>query len=141
MTEEQTNGSDPSPESPAPPADAPADGGSEAAAPSTSDEHTMGMLCHLLGIFTWFLGPLIIWVIKKDQSAFVNDQGKEALNFQITIGIAYIAAGVVTCLTLGIASPLGLVVWVVSLIFCIMGTIAANGGERYRYPIAIRLIK
>src|ERR1043165_9293283 len=52
------------------------------------DAVTMGMLCHLLGIFTWFLGPLIIWLIKKDQHPFVDDQGKESLNFQITTAIA-----------------------------------------------------
>jgi Domain of unknown function (DUF4870) len=50
-----------------------------------SEDKTMAMLCHLLGIVTWFLGALIIWLIKKDQSKFVDDQGKEALNFQITL--------------------------------------------------------
>src|ERR1700761_2896163 len=52
------------------------------------DSVTMGMLCHLLGIPIGFLGPLIIWLVKKDTSPFVDDQGKEALNFQITRLIA-----------------------------------------------------
>jgi len=52
------------------------------------EDKTMAMLCHLLGILTAFLGPLIIWLVKKDQSPFVDDQGKEALNFQITLVIA-----------------------------------------------------
>ncbi len=107
----------------------------------TSDEKTMALLCHLLGIFTWFIGALIIWLIKKDQSAFVNEHGKEALNFQITIGIGYIIAGIVTCLTLGIGSPLSIVVWVVDVVFCILATVAANQGRMYRYPISIRLVK
>jgi uncharacterized Tic20 family protein len=107
----------------------------------TSDERTMAMLAHLLGIFTWFLGALIIWLIKKDQSAFVNDQGKEALNFQITLGIAYVAMGIVTCLTLGIGVILAPVIGIVAIVFMIIAAIAANKGERYRYPICIRLMK
>jgi len=106
-----------------------------------SDDKTMALLCHLLGIFTWFLGALIIWLIKKDQSRFIDHHGKEALNFQITVGIAYIAAGVITCLTLGIGSPLTAIVWVVNLVFCILATVAANNGQLYRYPISIRLVK
>src|SRR5712692_9143515 len=51
------------------------------------EEKTMAMLCHLLGIVTWFLGALIIWLIKKDQSKFVDDQGKETLKFQLTLFI------------------------------------------------------
>src|SRR4051794_33293223 len=56
--------------------------------PPDKDSITMGMLCHLLGIFTSFLGPLIIWLMKKDQSPWVDDQGKESLNFQIVALIA-----------------------------------------------------
>lgn len=100
----------------------------------------MAMLAHLLAIFTWFIGPLIIWLTQKDTSAFVDDQGKEALNFQITIGIAYIALGVLACLTLGLGSILLPVVGIINLIFCILACVAANRGERFRYPFAIRLI-
>jgi hypothetical protein len=113
----------------------PADGGEP-----TSDERTMAMLAHLLAIFTWFIGPLVIWLIKKDTSAFVDDQGKEALNFQITIGIAYLAAGALTCVTLGIGSPLTMAVYAVNLVFTILATVEANKGVRYRYPFALRLI-
>ena len=121
---------EPPPSAPAPP---PADG------EIASDERTMAMLAHLLAIFTWFIGPLIIWLIKKDSSEFVDDQGKEALNFQITIGIAWIASGLLTCVAIGLfIMP---VVFVANLIFCILATVAANGGQRYRYPVAIRLIK
>ena len=101
----------------------------------------MAMLAHLLAIFTWFLGPLIIWLTQKETSAFVDDQGKEALNFQITIGLAYVAVGVATCVTLGLGSILAPVVGIVNLVFCILACVAANKGERYRYPFAIRLIK
>ena len=70
---------------------------------SQSDERTMGMLAHILGGVTNFLGPLIIWLIKKDESPFVNDQGKEALNFQITIAIGYVVM-------MGVAAFCGLVI-------------------------------
>jgi uncharacterized Tic20 family protein len=109
-------------------------------APS-KDDRTMAMLAHLLAIFTGFLGPLIIWLVKKDQSAFVNDQGKEALNFQLTVLIAWIAGGILTCVTLGIGMVFLPIIWIGNLVLCILATIAANKGEAYRYPFAIRLIK
>ncbi len=106
--------------------------------PPTSDDKTVGMLCHLGGIF-WLLPPLIIWLIKKDQSKFVDDQGKESLNFQITMAIAHAICLVLTFVVIG--AFLWPVIWLVNLIFCIMGGMAANKGEKYRYPFAIRLIK
>jgi uncharacterized Tic20 family protein len=103
-------------------------------------DKTMGMLCHLLGIFVGFLGPLIIWLVKKDQDAFVNDQGKEALNFQITVIIAWFVGGITVPL-FGIGCIVLPVVAIGNLVFCIMGAVAANKGENYRYPWALRLIK
>src|SRR4051794_22840279 len=66
--------------------------------PPTKDAVTMGMLCHLLGIFTGFLGPLIIWLLKKDEHPFIDDQGKEALNFQIVAMLATFACLLGFCL-------------------------------------------
>ncbi len=107
--------------------------------PLTGDEKTMAMLCHLLGIFTGFLGSLIIWLIKKDESAFVNDQGKEALNFQLTVLIGYVISCILIMVFIGMALfPL---LWICNIIFCIMGAVAANRGELYRYPVKIRFIK
>jgi len=104
-----------------------------------SDEKTMGLLCHLLAIFTGFLGPLIIWLIKKDESQFVDVCGKEALNFQITVFIAMVGAGVLTFVIIGVfLVPL---IWAADLIFCIVATVKANAGEAYRYPISIRFVK
>jgi len=108
-------------------------------APPTSEERTMAMLCHLLAIFTWVLAPLIIWLLKKEESSFIDDQGKEALNFQITIAIAYAVGVVLSCI--GVGFLLILAVWVVDIVFCILATVAANRGERYRYPLSIRLVK
>ncbi len=122
--------------SPSPtPSPAPADSGGS----PTTDEKTMAMLAHLLGIVTSFLGALLIWLIKKDQSEFVNDQGKEALNFQITFVLAYAACVALTFVVIGcFLMP---VIVICNIIFCIMGALAANKGQRYRYPVAIRLIK
>lgn len=107
-----------------------------------NDEKTMGLLSHILGAVTTFVGPLIIWLIKKDESPFVDDQGKEALNFQITILIGYVAAAIVTMIpVIGcIGALLYPVFGIVSLIFGILGGIEANKGVAYRYPFALRLI-
>jgi len=107
-----------------------------------SDEKTMGMLSHILGAVTSFVGPLIIWMIKKDESPFVNDQGKEALNFQITVVIGYVVAMILTfvplvgCVTVILFPALG----IASLVFGILGGLDANKGKPYRYPFALRLI-
>jgi uncharacterized Tic20 family protein len=81
-------------------------------------------------------------MIKKDESPFVNDQGKEALNFQITVVIAYVVSiimgfiPVVQC----VAFVFYPAVWVASLVFSILGGLEANKGNAYRYPFALRLI-
>jgi uncharacterized Tic20 family protein len=105
----------------------------------SKDARTFAMLAHLLAIFTSFLGPLVIWLVKKDEHPFVDEQGKEALNFQITVAIAYIVAGLLSFLCIGFL--LFPAVWVVNLIFCIMACVAVNKGEHYRYPVSIRFIK
>jgi uncharacterized Tic20 family protein len=109
--------------------------------PPDNDSRTMGMLSHLLGIFTSVLAPLIIWLLKKDEKPFVDDQGKEALNFQLTVLIAYVASMLLTCVTLGFGGLLFIPLFVIVIIFGIMGAVAANKGEAYRYPVNIRMIK
>jgi hypothetical protein len=104
----------------------------------TKDDKTMGMLAHLLGILG-FLGPLIIWLIKKDTSPFVNDQGKEALNFHLTLLIGLIIGLATSCLGIGLVIITA--VWILGVIFSIMGAMQANAGVAYRYPFAIRFIK
>ena len=110
----------------------------ESMQPPTKDECTMGMLVHLLAIFTGFIGPLIIWLIKKDESKFVDDQGKESLNFIITMIIAHLVAGVLWCAFIGIFITFVLIP--VQLVFNILAGVAANKGEWYRYPVCLRLI-
>lgn len=102
------------------------------------DARTMGMLAHLLGIFS-FLGPLIIWLLKKDEHPFVDDQGKEALNFQISLIIYYFIAGILCLILIGILLVFALLI--VHYVFAILAAVKANQGEYYRYPLTIRFIK
>ena len=112
------------------------------AAPSqVKDERMWAMLAHLSGIFFSFIGPLVIWLIQKDKMPFVDDQGKEALNFQITVAIAWVAAGILAGITFGIGALLFPALGIADLVFCIMAGMKANEGVEYRYPINIRFIK
>ena len=113
--------------------------------PVSSEERTFGMLCHLLAFsgliipFGTIIGPLVMWLIKKDKSPYVNDQGKEAVNFQISCAIYAIISGVLTLLFIGVLLLIALgIFW---LIFVIIASIKANEGKPYRYPMTIRFIK
>lgn len=103
-----------------------------------SDDTTMAMLSHLLGLLVSWIGPLVIYLIKRDESPYVRDQSAEALNFQITMFIAYMVCFVLAFVLIGFF--LLPVVWLISLIFHIQAAIAANKGENYRYPMSIRLV-
>lgn len=122
-----------------------------------AEEKTWGMLAHLsslLGALVtsalgggWgcFIGPLIVWLVKKDTMPFVDDQGKESLNFNITVGIASLVLFVLVVMTLGIgiliAAPLWAILWIYWLVCTIIASIRANEGVAYRYPLTLRLIK
>ncbi|MFC3717143.1 DUF4870 domain-containing protein [Luteimonas soli] len=92
-----------------------------------------------------FIGPLIIWLVKKDTMPFVDDQAKEALNFNITVGIVFFALFLLAFLTLGlglvIAIPLWIIIGIAWLVFTIIAAIKANEGVAYRYPFTLRLVK
>ncbi len=117
-------------------------GGDQPQQPSeqiSKDARTWAMLCHLLAIFTGFIAPLVIWLVKKDEDPFVNNHGKESLNFQITVFIAMFVSGLLTFACIGfLLMP---AVWIVDIIFCVIATLKANNGELYRYPVSIRFIK
>lgn len=105
----------------------------------SSDEKTMAILSHVLAIVTSFLGPLVIYLVKKDESAFVAEHAKESLNFQITILILYILSFLLIIVLIGI-----LLIWllsIASLVLIIVATIKASEGKIYRYPFNFRLIK
>ena len=106
----------------------------------------MGMLCHLLSLslfvgipFGNILGPLIIWLIKKDQFPFVNDQGKESLNFQISVTIYYIVAAVLMLALIGFLLLPAIAIF--AIVEVIMASVKASKGIPFRYPLSIRFIK
>jgi uncharacterized Tic20 family protein len=106
-------------------------------APS-QDDRNLAMIAHLLGIFTFFVGPLIIWLIKKDQSQFVEKEAREALNFQITLLIGHVIASFLMIILIGFA--LEFVIVIINIIFSILGAVAASKGQVYTYPFALRLV-
>ena len=107
--------------------------------PPTSDEKTMAMLSHILTLVAGFIPPLVIWLVKKDESKFVGENAKESLNFMITLIIGYIIA--IVTMIIGIGFILVFVLWIGQLILVIMATIKTNDGKIYRYPVNLRLIK
>ena len=115
----------------------------ESSVDGNSEDRTLALITHLSGILLGFIVPLIIWLINKDKSdkAFLIDQSKEALNFTITLLIVYVVLTVLAPFTLGLTGLVSMLVWVVSLILFIMAGLAAYKGERYRYPVTLRLIK
>ncbi len=124
---------------------------------SSADERQWAMFAHLSallgGLVTsgwggsvgFFIGPLIIWLMKKDTMPFVDDQAKEALNFAITISIVCVALVMLTILSLGIGLlltvPLMMAVGIAALVMIIIAAMKAHEGVAYRYPIALRLVK
>ncbi|MCK4873797.1 MAG: DUF4870 domain-containing protein [Phycisphaerales bacterium] len=107
-----------------------------AAAPA---ERQWGVFVHLSGLMTIFtifclLIPLVIWLAKRGESPYLDDHGKEAVNFQLSILLYTVVGGILTC---GI---LAIVCLVLNIIFAIKASIAANRGEFYRYPICIRFL-
>jgi uncharacterized protein len=104
--------------------------------PPTSDEKTLALLSHVLTLAVGFIAPLIIYLIKKDESPFITAHAKESLNFQITIFIIII---VLFITIIGIL--LAWIVGIVALVLVIMATIKASEGKLYKYPFSLRLIK
>jgi uncharacterized Tic20 family protein len=112
----------------------------------TKDDKLFGMLCHLTALAGFILpiagvvlGPLVIWMIKKNEMPFADDQGKEALNFNITMLIAGFVSFLLVAVAIGaILLPVVVIYW---LIYTIIASMKANEGVYYRYPIAIRFIK
>ncbi|MGN6153158.1 MAG: DUF4870 domain-containing protein [Lysobacteraceae bacterium] len=105
------------------------------------DQRTLALITHLSCIVLGFIVPLIIWLVNKDQQGkdFVNDQAKEALNFQITLLFAYVIGTVLSVILIGFF--ISFAAWIACIVFSIIGGLKANSGEAYRYPFAIRLIK
>ena len=113
--------------------------------PPQSNIRTWIVLCHasaLLGVFFHFfghiLGPLIVWLAKRHESAEIDAHGKEALNFQLSM-LIYDAVAAVLCFVL-IGIPILILLWIMNTIFVIIASLQASDGKLYRYPLTIRFL-
>jgi len=103
-----------------------------------SDEKTWGIIANISIPFFWFLGPLIAYLMYKDRSEWLKRVSTETLNFSILFSIAQLVGWITAFITFGL---INLVVGIVALVFCILGTIAASKHEFYKYPVNVRFIK
>ena len=109
----------------------------------SQEERVIGMLCHfaafagfIIPVIGSLLGPLIVWQIKKHESEFVDFHGKEAVNFQLTMLIAYFISFILMFVIIGIPMMIGLAIY--ALVVIIIAGVKANDGIYFRYPFAIR---
>jgi len=117
----------------------------------SKDVRMWAMFCHLGGLAGLIMpvvgnivAPLIIWQIKKDDDPFVDEQGKEAVNFQISLslyGIIGSVACLITCIGAVLIPFLIGAVYIIDLVFLLIAAVKANNGEHYRYPLSIRFIR
>ena len=107
----------------------------------SSDDRILGLLAHLLAIVPGIgiFGPLVIYLVKKGQSSFVEENAKESLNFQLTMIIACIVSGILVVVGIGIVMLI--VLGVLEVVLVIIATIRASENKIYRYPFNLRLIK
>ena len=103
--------------------------------------HLSGCIGIVAGGLIGFIGPLVVYLMKKDTSAYVAAQAKEALNFQITLFLIAIACVVVTVVSCGMAFPIVFVPMVLQVVFGIIAALAVRDGSDYRYPFNWRLVQ
>lgn len=108
------------------------------------DARLWGMLCHLSALSMYFtavggiVGPLVVWLVKRNDFPFVEDQGKESLNFQISMLLYHLIAAIGFLCVIGI--PVFICLTIANIVLVIMASIQANNGTYYRYPLTIRFI-
>lgn len=102
------------------------------------DQRTLAIVTHLLGLFTNFIGALVMFLIIDDGKPFAKEHAKEALNFQITVLIASALSGILVIIIIGIFGLIA--ISLANIIFSIMAAVAASNNQDYRYPVSIRFI-
>jgi uncharacterized Tic20 family protein len=111
---------------------------SEIITPASSDEKNIAVLTHLGGIFFCIFPGLIVWLLKKDDGPYLAGQAREALNFQITMLLAYFVSWILAFILIGFVL-IG-ILWLTNIILSILAAVAASKGENYQYPFTLRLI-
>jgi uncharacterized Tic20 family protein len=106
-----------------------------------SDERILAILSHILAIVPGIgiLGPLVIYLVKKDESGFVAANAKESLNFQITIIVGYLISFILLLVIIGVF--LFWILGIVNIVLVIVATIKASENRIYRYPFNMRVIR
>ena len=109
-----------------------------------SNARTMGMLCHLLALVQFlgipgFIGPLALWLIKREEHPFIDRNGKEALNFQLSVLIYLVVSTLLALLVIGFLMLIA--VMILNIVYTVIAAIKASEGKDYRYPFTIRFIK
>lgn len=114
--------------------------GAPAPSMESTDDRNIAMLTHLSGILFCIIVPLIVWLVNKDRTDkdYLVMEAKEALNFQLSVLIAYIICWVLTIIFIGVI--LFWLVWVFSLVFCIIAASQVSNSGSYRYPYCLRLV-
>lgn len=103
------------------------------------EQRILAILTHVLGIFTGFIGPLVIFLIADETKPFAREHAKESLNFQITIALAAIVSAFLTLILIGILGFIA--IGIMNLVFSIMAAVAASNNQGYRYPVSFRFIR
>ncbi|MCP4708229.1 MAG: DUF4870 domain-containing protein [Planctomycetes bacterium] len=103
-----------------------------------AEMRNLGVLCHVLGLVWLLVGPLIFWQFMKDRHSFVNDCGKEAVNYGISMMIYYSIAGLLCIIIIGL--PILFILTITHIVLVIKAALAVSEGQMYRYPITMRLI-
>ena len=112
--------------------------------PTGKDDRNWAVIAHLSAFtghffpFGQILGPLVVWLIKRDGSPFVDDQAKEALNAQISYTLYGVVAAILTLILIGFV--LLLAIWIADIVLVILAAVAASKGKAFRYPLIIRLV-
>lgn len=110
-----------------------------------TQERTWALIAHLSALagfivpFGHIIGPLVVWLIKKDESPFVDDQGKEAINFQISMTLYAVIAAILILVVIGIFLLIG--IGILDIVLVIIAAVKANAGEKFHYPLTIRFIR
>jgi uncharacterized protein len=111
----------------------------------TSDARNWAMLCHLSALggllvpgIAMFVGPLIIWLVKRNEHPFIDEHGKESLNFQISMLIYFVLLSPTICILIGFVLLPALLLS--NVVFVVIASMKASNGEAYRYPLTIRMV-
>ena len=104
----------------------------------SNDERLFAALIYVTSIFTTIIGPLIIWILKKDQSAFVDYHGRQYFNFVISYAIYSVVAGILMLVLIGaILLP---IIGIAALVFTIVAAVKSYEGNEYRIPFIFRIL-